>query len=144
MEESSTLRSCWRSSCGRVVLSCRGCDLHNNNYQRATIQRQWRTTTTTYYCIGTTATTTNTKVYYSPIWNSGKSALLVSNSSEIGGKQNWMSWTITVNKVARFRTLWRTYLNYLFYVLAAQTSASQEGAKFKTVPQKVWKNNSRL
>ena len=49
MEESSTLRSCWRSSCGRVVLSCRGCDLHNNNYQRATIQRQWRTT---YYGIG--------------------------------------------------------------------------------------------
>ena len=81
--------------------------------------------------------------YYSAIWNSEKSAILVSNSSEIGSKQNWMSWTITVTKVARFRTLWRTYLNYLFYVLAAQTSASQEGAKFKKIRKRVWKNNSR-
>ena len=32
---------------------------------------------------------------------------------------------------------------YLFFVLAEQTSADQAGSKFKTVRQKVWENDLR-
>ena len=35
------------------------------------------------------------------------------------------------------------FFDLIVYVLAAQTSASQAGPKFKIVRQEVWKNNSR-
>ena len=66
-------------------------------------------------------------------------------------KKSRINWTETFTKVPS--KIFLKSLNYSFvpfseliwifiYVLAAQTSAGQAGSKFKTVCQRVWKNNS--